>query len=252
MLSLEGKIALITGGYKGIGSVFAKVFSKMKANVVVAARNAALCESFSKELSNTYHTNATGEFVDVSIKDSVKTLVDSVVNRYGRIDILVNAAGISGIIKPTVDLTENEFNEVFGINFKGTLFCSQEVAKIMINQNEGKIINIASVAGKIAVPYMVGYSISKVSVIQLTKAMALELIRYNIQVNALCPGYFLTDMNQSFFDSEKGKQYIKERIPIKRIGRLEELESTAIYLATAPAFLTGAEIVIDGAQSLKH
>jgi len=250
MLSLKGKVALITGGYRGIGSVFAKTLSKMQANVVVAARNTAACKYFAKELSDTYHTNAAGEFVDVSDKDSVKDLVDSVIRGYGRIDILVNAAGISGVQKSTVELTENEFNQVFNIDFKGTLFCSQEVSKIMINQNSGKIINIASILGKIATPYMAGYCVSKASVIQLTKVMALELARYNIQVNVLCPGYFLTEINKAFFESDKGKQYIKERIPLRRVGNIEELESTVVYLATAPAFLTGAEIVVDGAQTV--
>ncbi len=250
MLSLEGKVALVTGGYKGIGSVFANTLSKLHSDVVVAARNASACESFCHKLKEVYHTNTLAEYVDVSNKESVKALVDSVVKHYGRIDILVNAAGVSGVQKPTVELEEKEFDEVFDIDFKGTLFCSQEVAKVMINQNSGKIINIASIMGKIATPYMTGYCVSKASVIQLTKVMALELARYNIQVNVLCPGYFLTDINKAFFDSEKGLQYIKERIPLKRVGNLEELESTVIYLATAPAFLTGAEIVIDGAQTV--
>ncbi len=250
MVSLEGKVALVTGGYKGIGSVFATALSKLGSDVVVAARNAPACESFCKNLKDAYHTNPMAQYVDVSSKDSAKALVDSVVKRYGRIDILVNAAGVSGVQKPTIELDEKEFDEVFDIDFKGTLFCSQEAAKVMINHKSGKIINIASILGKIATPYMTGYCVSKASVIQLTKVMALELARYNIQVNVLCPGYFLTDINKAFFESEKGVQYIKERIPLKRVGNLEELESTVVYLATAPALLTGAEIVVDGAQTV--
>ncbi len=113
MLSLEGKVVLITGGYKGIGSVFAKTLSKMQANVVIAARNTAACKYFAKELSDTYHANTTGEFVDVSDKDSVKNLVDSVIRGYGRIDVLVNAAGISGVQRSTIELTKNEFDQIF-------------------------------------------------------------------------------------------------------------------------------------------
>lgn len=250
MESLKGKVVLITGGYKGIGSVFSETLSKSGASVAIAARNVNGCVDFAKKISDTYRNDATGYFVDVSDRESVKTLVKNVADYYGRIDILVNAAGVSGVQKPTVELTESEFEEVFGIDFKGTLFCSQEAAKIMINQNCGKIINIASILGIIATPYMAGYCVSKTSVIQLTKVMALELARYNIQVNVLCPGYFLSDINKSFFESEKGKQYIKERIPLKRVGSLEELETTAVYLATAPAFLTGAQIVIDGGQTI--
>lgn len=246
MESLKGKVALITGGYKGIGSVFTKTLSKMEADVVISARNVDACCNFAKELNG----NVIGEFVDVSDKNSIKALIENVVKRFGCIDILVNAAGISGVQKSTIELTETEFNEVFNIDFKGTLFCSQEVAKVMINQKSGKIINIASILGIVATPYMAGYCVSKASVIQLTKVMALELARYNIQVNALCPGYFLTDINKNFFESDRGRQYINERIPVKRVGRIEELESTVVYLATAPAFLTGAEIIIDGAQTV--
>ena len=247
---MNNKTAIITGGYRGIGSVFTRTLAKMGTNVVIAARNKEACQKLAKEVTDLYHVKALGEFLDVSKRKSVKELVSKVVSEFGRIDILINAAGIAGVQKPTVELDEEEFDEVFNIDFKGTLFCSQEVAKIMIKQNSGKIVNIASILGKVATPYMTGYCVSKASVIQLTKVMALELARYNIQVNVLCPGYFLTDINKAFFETAKGKQYIKERIPLKRVGNLEELESTVVFLATAPAFLTGAEIVIDGAQTI--
>jgi NAD(P)-dependent dehydrogenase (short-subunit alcohol dehydrogenase family) len=189
-------------------------------------------------------------YLDVSNKESVQETVNMVSSEFHTIDILINAAGISGVQKPIIDLNEDEFDEVFNIDLKGTLFVCQAVSRLMIEQNSGKIINIASVLGKIATPYMAGYCISKASVIQLTKVMALELARHNVQVNVICPGYFLTDINKAFFESERGKRYIKERIPLKRLGKLEEIESTIIYLSSAPAFLTGAEIVIDGAQTV--
>ena len=247
---MNSKVAIITGGYRGIGGIFTRTLATMGMNIVIAARNKEACQNLAEELSDSYNIKAIGELLDVSKKKSIKELIAKVVNKFGRIDILVNAAGIAGVQKPIVELSEDEFDEVFNVDFKGTLFCSQEAAKIMINQNSGKIINIASILGKVATPYMAGYCVSKASVIQLTKVMALELASYNIQVNALCPGYFLTDINKTFFESAKGKQYIKERIPLKRAGILDELESTVIYLASAPAFLTGAEIVIDGAHTV--
>ncbi len=250
MFDLNGKVALITGGYKGIGGVFSRVLSEAGADVVIAARNKDACKKTAEELRDKYNINATGRYVNVASKESVKELLSFIEEEFGKIDILVNAAGISGVEKPTVELTEEEFDRVFNVDFKGTLFCSQEAAKIMIKQKSGKIINVSSLGGKFAIPNLTSYSVSKAGVLQLTKAMALELARYNIQVNALCPGYFLTDMNRDFFESDRGKQYIKERIPIRRVGRLEELETTALYLATAPPFLTGTEIIIDGAQSI--
>ena len=250
MFDLTGKVALVTGGYKGIGGVFSRVLSEAGADVVISARNEDACKKTAKELKDKYGTNAIGCHVDVASKESVKGLLSFIEKEFGKIDILVNAAGISGIEKPTVELTEEEFDQVFSVDFKGTLFCSQEAAKIMIKQKSGKIINVSSVGGKFAIPNLAPYSVSKAGVLQLTKAMALELARYNIQVNALCPGYFLTDMNKDFFESDRGKRYIKERIPLRRVGQLEELETTVLYLATAPPFLTGTEIIIDGAQSI--
>ena len=250
VFDLKGKVALITGGYRGIGEVFARTLAKTGVNVAIAARNRSGCVQLADELENSYGIKAIGEAVDVVKKESVKELVSKVADEFNHIDILVNSAGVSGVQKPTVELEEDELDYVFSVDFKGTLFCSQEAAKLMMKQNGGKIINVASIAGKLAIPYMAGYCVSKASVIQLTRVMALELARYNIQVNALCPGYFLSDMNKEFFESKKGKQYINERIPLKRLGDLKELESTVIYLASAPAYLTGTEIVIDGAQSI--
>jgi NAD(P)-dependent dehydrogenase (short-subunit alcohol dehydrogenase family) len=120
----------------------------------------------------------------------------------------------------------------------------------MVKQKSGKIINVASILGKISARNMAGYCASKAAVIQLTRVMALELMRDNIQVNALCPGYILTDFNRDFFDSEVGKGLIKKMIPLNRVGRLDELKSTALYMATCPAFMTGVEIYIDGGHTI--
>lgn len=247
---LKGKIALVTGGYRGIGETACIAFAKAGVNVVIAARNYSLCKQKADELKLEYGIETLALQMDVSNIESTKNTVNKVKEVFGRIDILVNAAGISGVQKPVVDLSEPEFDEVFNIDFKGTFFTCKETAKLMIAQNAGKIINIASILGKIATPYMAGYCTSKSAVIHFTKVLALELIKYNIQVNVVCPGYFLTDINKSFFETQKGKQYINERIPIKRLGAIKELESTFLYLATAPAFLTGTEIVVDGAQTI--
>lgn len=249
-MDLEGKTAFVTGGYRGIGLVCSKALAKNGCNVAIAARSLEKCEEVAKTLSNEFGVKARGFYIDVADKGNVQKTIDSIKSEFKTIDILINAAGVSGVQKPTVDLSEDEFNEVFNIDFKGTLFVSQAVSRLMIEKNSGKIINIASILGFVATPYMTGYCISKASVIQLTKVMALELARYNIQVNVICPGYFLSDINKAFFESERGKRYIKERIPLNRLGQLEELESTIVYLSGAPAFLTGSQIVIDGAQTI--
>jgi gluconate 5-dehydrogenase len=120
----------------------------------------------------------------------------------------------------------------------------------MSQQKSGKIINVASILGKIAARNMLGYCASKAAVIQLTRVMALELMRDNVQVNALCPGYILTDFNQEFFNSEVGQKMVKKMIPINRVGQLSELQSIALYLATCPPFMTGGEFYIDGGHTI--
>jgi gluconate 5-dehydrogenase len=136
------------------------------------------------------------------------------------------------------------------VDFRGIFLVSRAVAKRMAENKSGKIINISSILGKLAARNMAGYCSSKGAVIQLTRVMALELMRDNVQVNVLCPGYFLTEFNREFFNSDAGKSLIKKMIPINRVGNLEELRSTALYLATCPAFLTGAEIYIDGGHTI--
>jgi len=248
--NLKGKLALVTGGYRGIGETACVSFAKAGINVVIAARNYNLCKQKADSLKSDYGIETLALQMDVKDPESVKDGVNKVKETFGHIDILVNAAGISGVLKPVVELDESELDEVFNIDFKGTFFTCKETAKVMISQNAGRIINVASIAGKIAERYAAGYCASKAAVIHFSKVLALELIKYNIQVNILCPGYFLSDMNKAFFETQRGKQYINERIPIKRLGAIEELENTFLYLAAAPAFLTGAEIVVDGAQSI--
>ena len=146
--------------------------------------------------------------------------------------------------------SDEEFDHVMGGNLRGTFIVSRAVAREMIKAKSGRIINVSSLAAKRAINNMSGYCTSKAAVVHLTRTMARELMRDNIQVNALCPGYFLTEMNRKFFTSETGRKVIKSTMPMRRLGELEELKSTAIYLATCPPFLTGVDLYIDGGQGL--
>ncbi len=180
----------------------------------------------------------------------VDAVVQEVVAEFGRIDILVNSAGIPGSEKPVLKMTDEDLDGVMNVDFRGTFLASRAVAQVMVKQKSGRIINVSSILGKIAARNMVGYCASKAAVIQLTRVMALELMRDNIQVNALCPGYILTEFNRDFFESEAGKGLVKKMIPLNRVGTLDELKSTALYLATCPSFLTGAELYIDGGHTI--
>lgn len=250
LFSLKGKTALITGGYKGIGRAVAETYAEAGADVAVVARNLLGCQEAAREIAGKYGVKAVGKSLDVNDSKRVDAVVQEIVGELGRIDILVNSAGIPGSEKPVLKMTDADMDEVMNVDFRGTFLVSRAVAQVMARQKGGKIINVSSILGKIAARNMAGYCASKAAVIQLTRVMALELMRDNIQVNALCPGYILTEFNRDFFGSEAGKGLVKRMIPMNRVGSLDELKSTALYLATCPPFLTGAELYIDGGHTL--
>lgn len=251
LFDLEGKVAIVTGGGSGIGRAIAEGLAEFGANVVICGRRVSKCEEVCHEISQKTGVQALPVRCDVSQKEDVKDLVTRAKDHFGRIDILVNNAGISGKEKPILELEDEEWDSVLNINLRSALLTSKAVVPHMIEQGGGKIINVASIYAFIATRNMAPYCASKGGLIQLTRAMALEWVKYNIQVNALCPGYFETPMNKEFFESEIGKNLIKKNIPMRRIGNVEELKGIAVFLSSrASSFMTGAFVVIDGGQLL--
>src|SRR5208337_3963273 len=250
LFSLEGKTALITGGYRGIGLAVAETYGEAGANVALVARNLEGCRAAADRIQDKFGVKAIGKSIDVRDSKSVDRVVQEIADEFGRIDILVNSAGIPGSEKPVIRMTDEDLDEVMNVDFRGTFLVSRAVAQIMARQKSGKIINVASILGKISARNMTGYCASKAAVLQLTRVMALELMRDNVQVNAVCPGYFLTDFNKGFFESETGKSLIKKMIPMNRVGQVDELKSLVLYLATSPGFMTGSEIYIDGGHTI--
>jgi gluconate 5-dehydrogenase len=228
----------------------AETYAAAGASVVLAARNLEGCRSAAEKIAESYGVKAAGKALDVKDSKLVDGVVTDVEAEFGTIDILVNCAGIAGGEKPVLKMTDADLDEVMNVDFRGTFVVSRAAGRVMARQKRGKIINVASVLGKIATRNLLGYCASKAAVIQLTKVMALELMRDNVQVNALCPGYFQTDINKDFFASEAGQKMVKKMIPINRVGELCELQSIALYLATCPPFVTGAEFYIDGGHTL--
>ena len=250
LFSLKGKVAFITGGYRGIGRAMAEIYAEVGASVVLVARSQESCTTAAGDISRRFGSHAVGMAMDVRDSSMVNRVVQETISQFGRIDILVNAAGIAGSYKPVHEMTDEDMDHVIGIDFQGTFAVSRAVAREMVKQNSGRIINIASIMARISTRYMAGYCAGKAAVVQLTRVMALELIKNNIQVNVLCPGYFLTDFNRDYFKTETGRKFIKKMIPINRVGDVDELKSTALYQATCPPFLTGAELYIDGGQTI--
>lgn len=249
---LSGRVALVTGGATGIGRGIAEGLAEAGASIVIASRRREVCEAACKEISEAAGVEALGLACDVSDSKDIKALVSGVISHFGHIDILVNNSGTGGSEKPVIQMEEEDWDRVMETNLKGVFLLSREAGNRMIEQGKGgKIINVASVGGLKVFTNMSSYCASKAGCIQLTKVMASEWARYNIQVNAILPGYFQTPMNKEFFSSDMGKKIIKSKILMRRLGSPEEMKGLAIMLASdASNYMTGSAVVIDGGHIL--
>jgi len=174
---------------------------------------------------------------------------DNAAKTFRRIDILINNAGIARE-KSVIEMTAEAWDRVMDVNLRGHVFCTKAVGKYMIENRYGKVINISSILGLVGVAYNSPYSASKAGLIQFTKSLALEWARYNIQVNALCPGYLLTDLNREFFETPRGQKVIN-KIPMRRAADLREIRGVTLLLASdASSFMTGSVVVVDGGHTI--
>ena len=245
LLSVQGKVALVTGASSGLGAHFSKVLASAGAKVIVAARRVEKLASVVDEI-NTSGGIATAVALDITNQESVIEAMDKGEAEFGPISILVNNAGV-GDSKRFINVDEDSWDFVINTNLKGSWTVANQLSKRLIaNKSSGSIINIASILGFRVSLGESTYAISKAGVIQMTKAMALELGHKGIRVNALCPGYFKTEINEDYFNTEKGQTYIKST-PAKRLGRLEELNAPLLMLASdAGSFINGAALPVDG------
>jgi NAD(P)-dependent dehydrogenase (short-subunit alcohol dehydrogenase family) len=250
LLDLTGRVAIVTGGSVGLGRQMAEGLAEMGANLVLCARKKERCVQAAEELQSLgVQVLALG--CNVREPASIHELVEATVKKFGRIDILVNNAGTSWGA-PTEEMTLEQWNKVIETNLTGTFLLSQAVGKVMIAQHRGKIINIASVAGlRGSSPKFsaVGYSTSKGGVILFTKDLACKWGMYNIQVNAIAPGWFPTDMSVEVI--ERNREALLAGIPLGRFGGPHDLKGAAVFLASnASDFVTGHILVVDGGQSV--
>lgn len=242
---LDNKVSLVTGGTKGIGKAICMALARAGSKVILTSRHGDEAEKVAAQVEE-LGVPALGIEADVSKLGDIDRLVSEAVERFGPINVLVNNAGV-GITRFALDVSEKEWDEVLGINLKGLFFCSQAVARVMVRQGGGKIINIASAMGLVADRGLSPYCASKGGVVQLTKALALEWARYNIQVNAVAPGYVKTPMNEYRLNDEKVYQSIINRTPARRLGTEDEVAAAVLYLASPMAdFVTGHVLCVDG------
>jgi NAD(P)-dependent dehydrogenase (short-subunit alcohol dehydrogenase family) len=242
IFNLEGKTALITGASSGLGKHFAKTLSAAGASVILSARRIDNLEALKNEIGD----KAISIPLDVTSVESVEHLVKEIRNTTGSVDILVNNAGVSDP-RRFKDLTEESWNYVLETNLNGAFRMAKAVTDIFLeDKKRGSIINIASILGLRVGLNLTSYAAAKAGLVQLTKSMALELARSNIRVNAIAPGYILTEINNDFFDTEEGQGYIKS-IPMRRLGLESELDGILLLLASdASSFMTGSIIPVDG------
>jgi NAD(P)-dependent dehydrogenase (short-subunit alcohol dehydrogenase family) len=244
-LTLTGRNALVTGANGGLGSHFAQTLAKAGAGVAVAARRIDALQPVEDAL-RALGARTQSVALDVTNPASVQPAFDRAAAALGPITVVVNNAGIA-ITKPLLDHTEDDWRQVIDVNLDGAWRVAQAAARHMVQHGQGgSIVNVASILGLRVASQVPSYAASKAAVIQMTKAMALELARHRIRVNALAPGYVETPLNRDFFASDAGQALIR-RVPQRRIGTVDELDAPLLLLASdAGSYMTGSVLVVDG------
>lgn len=245
---LTGQVAIVTGASTGLGFQMAKAFANQGANLVLLARRMNLLEENARIIHEEFGVEVLPFACDITDTERVKEAVKATMDKFGRLDILMNNAG-TGAVANAEDITDEQFKKELDIDLFGTFVCSREFGKEMIKAQYGRIINIASMYGLVG-NMIVGsapYHAAKGGVVNLTRALAAEWGKYGITVNSICPGYFYTDLTTETLDSDFFQAIAKRSIPIERYGKSGELDTCALFLASpASTYVNGQNIAVDG------
>ena len=247
-MKLAGKIAIVTGGSRGIGFAIAKILSESGATVVITSKDSEKIKKAESKISNSF-----GITCNIKKKTEVQNVVNQTIEKFGKLDILVNNAGIFPKIKQLHEIDEDEWNEVLDVNLTGQFRFTKEAIPYL-QKTSGCIINISSDAGLKAYENfnVDAYSASKAALIALTKCWALEYAKNKIRVNCICPGVVDTDMTKPFLKNQKDIEFMNNEHPLGRIGQPEEIGKSVLYFASDDAlWITGAILTVDGGESIK-
>ncbi len=255
-MELDGKVAIVTGGGRGIGRFIAEGLAEAGANVVIASRKLANCEKAAQELAK-LGVKTLAVKCDTASEEDINNLVDAVMKEFGTIDILVNNAGITWGA-PTLEFPLDKWDKIFAVNVRGVWILTQKVANVMKDKGGGKVINVSSIfgsRGSIEEGHpAVAYNPSKAAIEVLTKNLAVKLARYNIMINCIAPGFFRTDMMEYIFKPEMKPilDLTVAQIPLLKYGEEDHVKGLAVFLASgASDFMTGAIIPLDGGMAAK-
>ncbi len=251
LFDLKGRTAIITGGSKGLGLAMAAALASAGANIMLVNRTENEGITAANDLEKEYGNKAISFAADVANETQMQAMAAKAIEIFGRIDILINSAGIN-IRGPIDELNYSDFQKVMDINVNGTWLASRAVIPFMKAAKSGKIINLASTLGIVGLANRTPYNASKGAVVNMTKGLGLELAPFNINVNAICPGPFLTEMNAPLADTEEFKNFIVGATALARWARLEEIQGIALLLASdASSYMCGSIIPVDGGWTAK-
>jgi NAD(P)-dependent dehydrogenase (short-subunit alcohol dehydrogenase family) len=249
LFSLAGKKALVTGASRGIGQVIAAAFAQAGADVALAARGADGLAVTAKQV-RAAGRQAVEIQADLTTQEAATSVVETAIGKLGQLDIVVNNAGGSNFAVPFLDMRVSGWDKVLRLNLDATMWVCQAAGAHMTGQGAGSIINVASVAGLAAAPFLAPYSAAKAGVVALTRTLASEWGRQNVRVNALCPGWTATELNRNLWDTPDGGQATIAGVPMARWGKAEEMAGPAVFLASdAASYMTGQVLVVDGGQT---
>ncbi len=248
LFDLTGNVAIVTGASRGLGQYFARALASSGADLVLTSRKRADCLPFEEEIKK-MGVKAISLDLDVRRQETIEPMAAAAIEAYGKIDILVNNAGMN-IRKPALEVQWDDWNAILDTNLRGSFFVAQAVAKRMVERGYGRIINIGSVTSVAGYAGLGPYGASRGGIRQLTMSLADDWGKFGVTVNCLAPGWFRTDQNKVMYENQEWVEYLSDRIPVKRPGAPNDLDSAVVFLAAESSrYVTGQTLLVDGGIS---